>query len=334
MRTVSIFILMLVFSPFLLFQDAHAEIQLGMNGQLHSSFQTGGKSGENFHLDRAWLGFDAYTPKGFAKLNLQLNKLDETTNEDNAVPVPIREAYTGMKISTGWRFMLGLKNVPHGMLQYDHNNIIGIDNAHYRMGLKQATGLHLQYRTSRWRYDIGIFNPAYRALFVSTTSQVVESLSAPLFATRLSYQVGKLLNIQGSIAIQEYDNNSTLQQTFYATQYYDFGFDIDFSPRWGMYYNYSQVEHAYGLRSADSRTASLIQFDWTSNRFWQLYTRATEVFDKNTESQLLLHVGVVYTADKHNRLLISANLGSNNEKYSGFLGEQKQSFILQYQFNF
>ena len=306
-----------------------------MNGQIHSSLQVRGIKEENFYLDRAWFGFDAYTPKGFAKLNLQLEELQTTVAHENDLPAIIREAYTGMSFNDNWRFMLGMKNVPYGMLEQDSVNTLGIDGVNYLMGLKQANGLQIQFTQNRWKLDFGLFNPAYRAQFISSETKVIESLSeAPLFTTRLAYQIGQLLHIQGSIAVQDYENNSTFDRTYHATRYYDFGIDIDFSPVWGAFYNYSQVDHAYASLSGDSRTASLIQFDWTPDRFWQLYVRVNEAFDKDIESQLLLYVGAVYQADKHNRLLINANLGSNNKDYTGFLGEQKQSFLLQYQFNF
>lgn len=329
------FLLLSLFIQIGIIQKAQAEIQLGVNGQLHNSFQVKGEAQENFTVERAWFGFDAYTPKGFAKLNLQLEEANVNSTHTNALPYILREAYTGMRIGDYFKIMLGLKNVPYGMLLHDKENTLGEDSVHYLMGLKQATGLQLQFQYKRFTYDLGVFNPAYRAQFITTENRVIESVSrAPLFASRLSYEVGKLLTIQGSFAIQEYGNIKTINETYHATRYFDFGINIDFSPKWGMLYNYSQVEYAFGSSSDDIRTATLIQVDWTPNRYWQLYVRSTEAFDQTVESQLLLHVGAVYQVDKHNRLLINANLGSNNKDYTGFLGEQNQSFLLQHQFNF
>jgi hypothetical protein len=316
-------------------QNTKAEIKFGMNGQLHNSLQIKDNPEKNVYADRTWFGFNAYTPKGFAHLNLQLDKLNTTSIYQNAPPSIIREAYTGTNLSTHWRFMIGLKNVPFGMLKQEQTNVLGIDGVNYLMGIQQATGLQFQFNQERWNFDFGIYNPAYRSIFISTETKITESLGeAPLLATRLSYQVGQLLTIQGSFAVQDYENSSTFTQTYHATKYFDFGIDIDISPLWGIFYNYTQVEHAFASLSAQTRTASQLQIDWTPNRFWQVYLRGYEAFDKNVKSQLLIYLGTAYQIDKHNRIVISGNLGSNNKDYTGFLGEQKQSFLLQHQFNF
>ena len=147
----------------------------------------------------------------------------------------------------------------------------------------------------------------------SDSNAIGDDLSqAPLVATRLQYQIGKLINVQASYAQQHYHQHDEItnqnQQTaeLFTTELIDIGLDMEFSPFWGTYLNYNYVRNIQGIDKNDQANWT-IHFDWHPNRYWALMAGVNELFDSRNDKQLLLLIGTQYNFDRHSKCLSMPN---------------------------
>ena len=274
----------------------------------------------------ARLGYVGRTDFATLNLELNLNRIDQTTPKSTISPI-LEQAHIEYRLKPYFTLTAGLQATNFGMSasRPDGTEFLINRGGFDLLQFDHATGINLDLRLSQsFNWQFAVYNNVERSILVNR--QNLSTLSdSPLITTKIEYQYIKAFHAEFNAATQQYKDRSNSDTI---------GFDLGLwgyaTPSVKLEFELIWYDNIQGIRNR-SEGATNLSASYRYSRSWEALIRNQSIRDSQTDSIDELLVGFHYHLDRNNRLSAAWRSTQSNPRYDGSYASGSGLF-LQFQF--